>query len=70
MRGKINLDFEISAAPYDRHRALYIERPTTDMSGEYACKVATLQNEAAAAKKMVVYGEEELTKSRFFSFFP
>jgi hypothetical protein len=56
MRGKLNLDFEISPAPFSRHRALYLYSPTTDMTGDYACKVSTLQNEVSMTKRMVVYG--------------
>lgn len=57
MRGKVNLDFEISPAPYFRHRALYLYHPTTDMTGDYMCKISTLQNEVSDTKKMVVYGK-------------
>ena len=39
MRHKIDLDYEISADPYKRHRALYISQPSLEMSGEYTCKV-------------------------------
>ena len=59
MRGKLNLDFEISNGQYQRHRALYLHHPTTDMTGDYMCQVSTLQNEVSAVKKMVVYGEKE-----------
>ena len=60
MRGKINLDYEISPDPYGRHRALYLYSPTTDMSGDYTCKISTLQNEVSLTKKMVVYGNSPL----------
>ena len=39
MRHKLDLDYEISADPYKRHRALYISQPSTEMSGVYTCKV-------------------------------
>jgi hypothetical protein len=42
MRGKINLDYEISPDPYGRHRALYLYSPTTEMSGDYTCKVSMI----------------------------
>ena len=57
MRGKINLDYDISPSPFNRHRALYLYAPTTDMSGNYTCKVSTLQNEVTMTKAMIVYGE-------------
>jgi hypothetical protein len=59
MRGKINLDYEISPDPYGRHRALYLYSPTTEMTGDYTCKISTLQNEASLTKKMVIYGEQD-----------
>ena len=55
MRGRIDLDFEISSDPYTRHRALYIYNPTVEMSGEYTCKVSTLENEVSVTSNMVVY---------------
>ncbi len=59
LRGKIDLDFVSSPAPMARHRALLLVPPiTVGMTGEYACKVSTLQNEVSASARMVVYGEE------------
>ena len=55
MRGRIDLDFEISSDPYTRHRALYIYNPTVEMSGEYTCKVSTLENEVSLTSRMVIY---------------
>ena len=56
MRGKIDLDYEISSDPYSRHRALFVYSPTIEMSGDYTCKISTLENEVMMTKKMVVYG--------------
>ena len=56
MRHKINLDYEISRLdPYTRHRALFIQNPSVEMSGEYTCKVSTLENEASQSSTMIVY---------------
>lgn len=55
MRRRIDLDFEVTRDPYTRHRALYLVRPTVDMSGVYTCKVSTLDNEVSASSRMVVY---------------
>ena len=57
MKGRINLDYEHSPDPYDRHRALYLYLPTTEMTGDYTCKVSTLQNDVTATKRMTVFGE-------------
>ncbi len=52
------MDYESSPAPFARHRALFLVSPiTVDMTGQYTCKVSTLQNEVQATKSMVVYGQ-------------
>ena len=56
MKGRINLDYEHSPDPYDRHRALYMYWPTTEMTGDYTCKVSTLQNDVTGTKRMTVFG--------------
>ena len=58
MKGRINLDYERSPDPYDRHRALYLYLPTTEMTGDYTCKVSTLQNDVSSTRRMTVYGEQ------------
>ena len=50
-----DLDYEVSPDPYKRHRALYISQPGVEMSGEYTCKVSTLDNEVSASSTMVIY---------------
>jgi len=55
LRHKLNLDHEVTADPYSRHRALYIREPGVEMSGEYTCKVSTLENEVTRSSTMVVY---------------
>ena len=57
MRGKIDLDYDVSPDPSERHRALYLYWPTTQMTGDYTCKISTLQNEVSQTKKMTVYGK-------------
>ena len=55
MRHRIDLDYEISADPWKRHRALYLLRPGVEMSGLYTCKVSTLENEVQSSRTMIVY---------------
>lgn len=57
MRGKINLDHDMSPNPWERHRGLYLHWPTIEMSGDYTCKVSTMENEVTKSKKMTVYGK-------------
>ena len=44
-----------SAGEYERHRALKILRPTTELSGMYKCKVSSFIDEDFMAARMVVY---------------
>ena len=57
LRGKINLDYDASPDPWKRHKGLYIHSPTIEMSGDYTCKISTLENEVSKTKRMTVYGE-------------
>ena len=57
MRGKIDLDYDVSPDPSERHRALYLYWPTIEMTGDYTCKISTIQNDASQTKKMTVYGK-------------
>lgn len=57
MRGKIDLDYDVSPDPSERHRALYLYWPTVEMTGDYTCKISTIQNEVSQTKKLTVYGK-------------
>lgn len=60
LRSRINLGY---AAPTDdelsKYRALYIIRPTIELSGDYKCVVSTYTDEDFMIKKMTVYGESD-----------
>jgi hypothetical protein len=45
------------AGEYEKHRALKILRPTTELSGMYMCKVSSFTDEDFMTSKMVVYCE-------------
>lgn len=64
MRERIDLDFEVTRDPYTRHRALFLIRPTIDMSGVYTCKVSTLDNEVSQSSRMIVYSPPSLRDVR------
>jgi len=64
MRERIDLDFEVTRDPYTRHRALFLIRPTIDMSGVYTCKVSTLDNEVSKSSRMIVYSPPSLRDVR------
>ena len=55
MEGKIDLDFQMGSNPHSKHRALSIKSPTISMSGDYTCKVATVENEVSLTSTMMVY---------------
>lgn len=55
LKGRLNLDYRASSDEYKRHRALQILKPTSDLSGRYRCKVATVEKEVVAARNMIVY---------------
>jgi len=55
MRGKINLDYDVSPDPWERHRGLYLYAPSIEMSGDYTCKISTMENEVSKTKRMTVY---------------
>ncbi len=57
MKGRINLDYVKGKHKWDRHRALFLRMPTTEMTGDYTCKVSTLQNDVTATKRMTVFGK-------------
>ena len=57
LKGRLNLDYRASNDPYKRHRALEILKPTYELSGVYRCKVATVEEEAVAARTMIVYSK-------------
>ena len=56
LKGKLNLNYRASDDPHTMHRALEILQPTTQLSGEYKCKVSTFLSEDFMAKKMIVVG--------------
>jgi len=61
LKNHIRLGF---AAPTDdvlaKYRALYIIRPTIELTGNYKCVVSTYNDEDFMIKKMIVYGERTL----------
>ena len=60
LKGRLNLDYRASSDQYKRHRALQILKPTSDLSGRYRCKVATVEKEVVAARNMIVYSTSNI----------
>lgn len=55
LRGKLNLEYKASTDVYKMYRALQIQRPYTNLSGKYFCRVSTLFNDAYKSGTMLVY---------------
>lgn len=55
LKGRINLEHRASDDPHHRHRALEIVKATTDIGGDYRCKVASFDNEDSQTARMAVY---------------
>ncbi|CAG7835472.1 unnamed protein product [Allacma fusca] len=55
LKDKLNLDFKITDDDLTVHRALQVNNPTTELSGEYTCKVSTFDGEAIMKRLMIVY---------------
>ncbi|XP_076030902.1 uncharacterized protein LOC143019088 [Oratosquilla oratoria] len=55
LKGRINLDYQASEDEYHRHRALHILHPTSELSGNYKCRVSSFVNEVDIIKKLVIY---------------
>ena len=57
-RGRVDTQYAVRGAnKYKRHRALKLINPTTEMSGQYRCKVSSFVDEDFMSKTMVVYCE-------------
>jgi len=54
---RLNLEYRATENPYQRHRAMQILRPSTELAGRYTCKVSTFNNEESVSSVMVVYGK-------------
>ena len=58
LKDKVNPDFKISDNDLTQYRAIQINNPTTELSGEYTCKVSTfVAGEAIMKARMIVYGK-------------
>ena len=54
--GRLDLTYEVDGGNrYQKHRALKIMRPTTELSGTYRCKVSSFLDEDFMQKEMIIY---------------
>ncbi|XP_033334484.2 uncharacterized protein LOC117225222 isoform X1 [Megalopta genalis] len=58
-RNYIDLTYEASTDPYTKHRAMKLNKPGIDLSGEYTCFISTYEDEKKASASMLVYSTEQ-----------
>ena len=56
LKDRIDLGYSVSNDPYEKFRALRIHKPTTDLNGEFGCRVSTYWAEDNRKATMIVYG--------------
>ncbi|XP_076058555.1 uncharacterized protein LOC143035573 [Oratosquilla oratoria] len=55
LKGRLLLDYAASDDVYNKHRALAIRNPTTELTGEYTCWLSSFASEDFRRKKLIVY---------------
>ena len=63
-KDKVDLSFTAGHNNHTKYRGLLLHKPTTAMSGTYTCKVSTLESEAVAEARMMVYSPAVATEFR------
>ncbi|CAD1477989.1 unnamed protein product, partial [Heterotrigona itama] len=54
-RKYIDLEYKASDDPYTKYRAMKLNKPGIDLTGEYTCVIFTFADEQSASASMVVY---------------
>ncbi|XP_011646140.2 uncharacterized protein LOC105432862 [Pogonomyrmex barbatus] len=55
----IDLTYKASDDPYTEYRAIKLNKPGIDLTGEYTCVISTFADERTANASMIVYSTEE-----------
>ncbi|KZC13796.1 hypothetical protein WN55_05699 [Dufourea novaeangliae] len=55
----VDLMYEASDDPYTKYRAMKLNKPGIDLTGDYTCVISTFADERSASASMVVYSTEE-----------
>ncbi|OAD57822.1 hypothetical protein WN48_01531 [Eufriesea mexicana] len=56
-RKYVDLKYKASDDPYTKYRAMKLNKPGIDLTGEYTCVISTFADERSASASMVVYYE-------------
>ncbi|XP_076243454.1 uncharacterized protein LOC143184831 isoform X2 [Calliopsis andreniformis] len=55
----VDLTYEASDDPYTKYRAMKLNKPGIDLTGDYKCVISTYADERTASGSMVVYSTEK-----------
>lgn len=55
LQDRVNLDYKASDTDFEEFRGMEVLNPTTELSGEYSCKVSNKNGEAYKTAKMTIY---------------
>lgn len=55
----VDLTYKASDDPYTKYRAMKLNKPGIDLTGEYTCVVCTFVDETSASASMLVYSAED-----------
>ncbi|XP_076390994.1 uncharacterized protein LOC100877022 isoform X1 [Megachile rotundata] len=58
-RKYIDLKYKASNDPYTEYRAMKLNKPDIDLTGEYTCVISTFADERSASASMVVFSTEK-----------
>lgn len=57
MKGLVNLTYEASPDTYFKHKAIWINKMSWNLTGEYTCHVQTFQSSDKKSAKLQVIGK-------------
>ncbi|XP_076386219.1 uncharacterized protein LOC100880577 isoform X3 [Megachile rotundata] len=58
-RHYVDLTYKASDDPYTEYRAMKLNKPGIDLTGEYTCVISTFADEMSASAPMIVYSTEK-----------
>ncbi|XP_076756328.1 uncharacterized protein LOC143426632 isoform X1 [Xylocopa sonorina] len=58
-RKYVDLQYKASDNPYTQYRAMKLNKPGIDLTGEYSCVISTFADERSGNASMVVYSTED-----------
>ncbi|XP_042206802.1 uncharacterized protein LOC121855759 isoform X1 [Homarus americanus] len=62
LEGRLDLSYKASEDENHRHRALKIINPSTELSGQYQCKISTFDDEKDYLQKLIIYSKPQVVE--------